>query len=229
MACYTIAMIKAAIFDMDGLMIDSNPIISRAYEEVLRECGVDKPTYNMQGIVHTPGISAKANWSRLVNKYGITVDIEQLAHKKNRIQTKLIKEGVVAMPGLFSLLTLLSEHGVVMAIASSSKREIILEVTRQLNISRYFSVIVAGDEVSHGKPSPDIFLLAATKLSLKPDDCVVFEDAIDGVRAAKSAGMACIAISAIENLNDPDFSVANLVETSLEHITWSSIENIALH
>lgn len=211
---------------MDGLMIDSNIVISRAYEAVLREYGV-KPKRNDQGIVQTPGISAQDNWRNLVKIYGINEDVELLAYKKNQLQINFIKQGVNAMPGLVSLLDLLSEHQIQMAIASSSIREVVEDVIQQLKIEHFFTAIVAGGEVTHGKPAPDIFLAAAKKMLMDPDDCVAFEDAFDGVVAAKAAGMKCIAVPAKAEPEYPKFKKADIVLPSLGQVNWKMITKLA--
>jgi beta-phosphoglucomutase len=219
-------MISAALFDMDGLMIDSDRVISRAYETVLKEYGKE-PRLNARGIVHTPGISALDNWRNLAKIYGIDADINELANKKNRLHDEYVKQGIDAMPGLMELLPLLREHNVKMAIASSSRRELVETIVHQLGIQQYFDAIVAGGEVAHGKPAPDIFLAGAAKLDANPADCVVFEDAIDGVRAAKTGGMACIAIPAASDLDNADFQIADIVLPSLEKVTWEIIASLS--
>jgi len=218
-------MISAALFDMDGLMIDSDQIISRAYETVLKEYGKE-PQFNSRGIVHTPGISAVDNWKNLVKVYGIDADINELAAKKNRLHVEYMKEGVNAMPGLMELLPTLREHNIKMAIASSSNRELVESVVQHLGIKQYFDAIVAGGEVPHGKPAPDIFLVAAANLEVAPEDCVVFEDAIDGVRAAKAGGMSCIAIPSLDNLDNPEFKIADAVLPSLGQVDWDTITKL---
>jgi len=219
-------MISAALFDMDGLMIDSDRAISRSYEAVLKEYGKE-PQFNSRGIVHTPGISAVDNWKNLVKVYGIDADIAELADKKNRLHVEYMKEGVDAMPGLSELLQMLKEHDVKMAVASSSIRELVEHVVQQLGIQNYFEAIVAGGEVAHGKPAPDIFLAAAAKLGVTPADCIVFEDAVDGVHAAKAARMICIAVPASDNLDNPDFRIADATLPSLERVSWEIITNLS--
>lgn len=219
-------MILAALLDMDGLMIDSDKVISRSYETVLREHG-KTPVLNSYGVVHTPGLNATDNWRNLAKVYGIDTGIEELADRKNRLHAEYLKRGVNAMPGLLNLLSMFSEHRIKMAIASSSKRDLVDQVTRHLKISQYFNAIVAGGEVSNGKPAPDIFLEAATKLGVNPLECVVLEDAIDGVRAAKAAKMTCIAVPSRANLNNTDFQIADIVLPSLEQVSWDVIKNLS--
>lgn len=218
-------MISTAIFDMDGLMIDSNPIISKAYATVLSDYS-KVPRLNSRGLVHTPGISAKDNWLKLVAIYGIDAKIDELAEKKNRIQVELIKSGVTAMPGLIGVLNMLRGHNVKLAVASSSTRELIEIILKQHRIEQYFDTVVSGTEVLHGKPAPDIFLEAANNLDVRASNCVALEDAIDGIRAAKAAGMKCIAIPSAVDLNNTEFRTADLVLPSLDQVTWNTINKL---
>lgn len=218
-------MITAALFDMDGLMIDSDRIISRAYETVLKEYGKE-PKYNSRGIVHTPGISAADNWRNLVKVYGIDADIGDLAERKNRLHVEYMKQGVDAMPGLVNLLKILQEHHIKMAIASSSRRELVEYAIKYLGIQDYFDGVVAGNEVPNSKPAPDIFLAAAKVLGTSPSSCVVFEDAISGVRAAKAGGFPCVAIPAKDELDNPDFQIADIILPSLSQVRWEVIKGL---
>lgn len=214
--------IRAALFDMDGLMIDSDRIISRSYETVLEKHGI-KPKLNHRGIVHTPGISSRDNWIRLMQEYSFEADIDELIVRKTQLHTQFMKEGVDAMPGLFDVLKMLKERGIKMAIASSSTREIIDAAVKHLKIEDYFDAIVSGNEVNRGKPAPDIFLKAAEKLGVPPKECVVFEDAVSGVQAAKAAGMKCIAIPLPTKISNPEFAIADNIFPSLTSVSIADL------
>lgn len=219
-------MIEAALFDMDGLMIDSDSVISESYETVMKEYG-KKPKLNERGIVHTPGISAIDNWKTLASTYKINEDISILVSKKSKLHESLIKKGVKSMPGLHELLILLKDKNIKIAIASSSKMSVIHSVVEHLDIQKYFDVIVSGEEVENGKPAPDIFLKAAHKLNVKPMRCVVLEDSINGVKAAKAGGMKCIAIPAPADFDNMIYDKATIKLHSLEDISWATIQNLS--
>ncbi len=203
-------------------MIDSDRIISRSYETVLEEYGI-KPKLNHRGIVHTPGISSRDNWTHLMQEYSFDVDIDELVARKTQLHTQFMKEGVDAMPGLLDALKILQEQGIKMAIASSSTREIIDAAIKHLRLEDYFDVIVSGNEVESGKPAPDIFLKTAEKLGIQPKECVVFEDAASGVQAAKAAGMKCIAIPLPTEISNPEFAIADSILPSLTSVSIADL------
>lgn len=209
-------MLKAALFDMDGLMIDTERLHHESFKAVLEEYGI-LPKTNKQGVIHISGISAEDNWNRFKQQYGLEENTDILTQKKNNLHYKFLKEKVTAMPGLRELLTKLRTHNYKMAIASSSIRSHIDLVVKTLNINDYFNAIVSGDEVSHSKPAPDIFLMAASKLGVTPQECVVFEDAMNGMKAANAAGMRVIVVPNPFTSHE-DFSSADKIVSSLNKV-----------
>ena len=217
-------MIEAVIFDMDGLMIDSEPIQSQSFETVLKEYGRE-PICDDQGIVQIVGVSARDNWSLLKKRYGIEEDIQILIEKKRAAYISLLRKGVVPMPGLSSLLDHLRDHQVKKAIGSSSSKEHIDLVVTQLNLQRDFDVLVSGEQIKRGKPAPDIFLEIASQLHVSPTDCIVLEDAFSGVEAGKNAGMKVIAVPNRFTARH-DFTRADKVVLSLQHVNWGMISSM---
>ncbi|MGC9599371.1 MAG: HAD family phosphatase [Minisyncoccia bacterium] len=216
-------MIKAVIFDMDGLMIDSEPIQSKSFEYVLRTH--DKaPIFNPNGLIQTIGITAKDNWILLKEKHNLTASVASLLAKKRSVYGKLLKENVKPQKGLFSLIKKLKKGGFKLGIASSSKLSNIKLVLSSLHLSRSFDVILSGESLTRGKPHPDIFLETARKLSVDPSDCVVLEDAESGVEAAHRAKMKVIAVPN-KFTRDHDFKKADLVVSSLGKITPRTLRN----
>jgi beta-phosphoglucomutase family hydrolase len=217
-------MFQAVIFDMDGLMIDSERLHHRSFADVLGQYGVT-PELNEKGIAHIQGISAGANWERFKKLYRFEADTRELTKKKQEIQLTLLCEGVSAMPGLIKLLQDLRKHHFKTAVASSSTRAHIDLVIKSLSISSLFDALTSGDEVVHGKPDPDIFLKAASKLGVDPKSCVVLEDAVHGIRAAKAANMYAIAVPN-EFTEYEDFSIADMVIPSLEVISGRMLQGL---
>lgn len=217
-------MIKAVIFDMDGLIIDSESMQSNAFEAVLQEYGV-KPTPNEEGIVHTVGVSGRDNWRELKEEYGIDEDTTALLKKKREAYLDLLEEGIQPMKGFMDLLNLLRDKKVKLAVASSSTLEQIETILSTLGVIDYFDVIVGGEHVTRGKPAPDIFLEAAEKLGVVPEDCLVLEDSESGVEAAEKVGMRVIAVPNQYTVNH-DFSKADQVVNSLADIDWRAIESV---
>lgn len=217
-------MIKAVIFDMDGLMIETEHLQSISYEEVIKEYG-KKPIINENGIVHPVGITARSIWKLLKDKYSIKEDVEILLSKKQKKYVEILKEQIIAKEGLLKLLKLLKAHKMKIAVASSSVLEHIELIVSELKIKQYFQALISGENLKKGKPHPDIFLKAAQYLDVKPSECLVLEDAEPGVMAGKRADMKVIAIPN-KYTKSHNFSKADLTVNSLEDIKWSTILNI---
>lgn len=215
---------EAVIFDMDNLMIDSEPIQSRSFEVVLKEYGKN-PFFNENGIVQTVGIGAKDNWLQMQSRYDLQEDIEILIEKKRRVYVELLRQGVAPMPGFLSLLYHLKDYQLKKAVASSSARENIDLVVAHLNIQEYFDAFISGEQVKRGKPAPDIFLEAASQLRANTSYCVVLEDADSGVQAAKDAGMKVIAVPN-RFTQHHDFRKADKIVPSLEYVNWRVISSL---
>lgn len=211
-------MIKAIIFDMDGLIIDSEPIQSRAFEAIIKQCG-KKPVMNKDGVVQTIGIGDKQNLVVMKKKYRIKEDVNKLVERRNRIYVKLLRKSLKAMPDFYALIKAARKNGLKTAIASSSARMQVNAVVSGLKIS--VDATVSGDETKRPKPYPDIFLLAAKKLGVNPGSCIVLEDSGPGVEAAKRANMKVIAVPN-EFTKKHDFSKADMIVGSLKDINMES-------
>lgn len=185
-----------AIFDMDGTIIDTQRIYVEAWEIAGKNQGIEglgSLVKYVCGLKHEDSIAfAKSHHPELDCKRFFDEYFPYAQKNKN----------VALLPGAAELLDFLYENDVPMAIASSSPMDEILENLEKLNIKKYFRVLTSGYEVAHGKPAPDVFLLAAEKLGMAPDQCFVFEDAPNGVRAAYSAGMRCFGIPDVAIFND---------------------------
>ncbi|MEW6095248.1 MAG: HAD family phosphatase [bacterium] len=210
-------MIKAVIFDMDGLMVDTEPLYSVAMSQIAEKRGKCFTLDIKQKVMGRLPIESLTIFKE---QLGLNESPEKLLEEREEIYGKILAQNVKPMPGLFSILELLSKMSIRKAIASSSQRVWIDLIVNKLGILDQFEIIVCGQEVKHGKPKPDIYLLAAKKLNLNPEQCLVLEDAVSGVEAAKSANMKCIAIPN-QFTQGLDFSNADLVANSLEEIDKS--------
>ncbi len=212
-----------AIFDFDGVLVDTEPIYFMAMQEMAKKRGKDFTLKIKKEVMGTGGLmSMKIMKERLA----LLEKPEELLAERGEIYGKLLKrQRIRPMPGLFKVLSLLNEMGFEKAIASSSRREWIELALKELNIVKEFKVIVSGEEVKEAKPAPDIFLLAVLRLGLKKERCFIIEDTLVGVAAAKRAGIRCIAIPNQYN-RDEDFSQATLVIKSLEEINETMIKNL---
>lgn len=218
-------MIKAVIFDHDGVIVNTEYLISKAWEYIIRKHN-KKPILTEEGLFHTQGLKARDNWKQLREKYGIEdSDFELSFQDRTNYYLKLLEKNAKPVPGLLILLKILKKENIKMAIASNALKIAIDTVVKHLKIKDFFNIIVNAENLKRGKPFPDIFLLAAEKLKVSPKDCLVIEDTAIGVEAAKNAGMKAIAVPTIYTKNQ-DFSKADLIVNSLKEIKWSTIQNI---
>jgi HAD superfamily hydrolase (TIGR01509 family) len=192
-------MIQAILFDLDGLMFDSEPHSLASWEAVLADRGVKLDQLTMDSIL---GRRIDATARTLIDKYHLPDTVQGLADAKTEYQITHLDGNVPPMPGLIELLAEIERRGLPKAIASSGIRRYVEAVLRVNGLLDRFSVIITGDQVARGKPAPDVFLAAARALNVEPQQCLVLEDAPAGVQAAKAAGMTCFAV--------PDHSVARL-------------------
>lgn len=211
-------MIKGIIFDCDGVVIDSEPVRWRAFRKLfMDEFGIELPKKKDLSII---GKTEEVNMGHFLKKYNLRRDIHKLIKKKEEILRKILskKENMIPVRGLFDFLEFLKEKGYRTAVASSSLKPYINNVLDTFKIRNKFDKIISGDMVKKSKPEPDIFILAAEKLCLKNEECVVIEDSIPGVIAAKKAGMICIAITSTFKRKELKENGADIVVNSLDEI-----------
>ncbi len=208
--------IKAVLFDMDGLMIDSEPLSLQAFNMVFRKYG--KYLTEDESNKRYVGISDKDASQDMIKRFDLPMSAEELVlAKKDAYQQILKTHQIISQVGLFEILTNLHSSGYKIGIASGSSLKEIEIVINGLQISQLVDIYCSADEVENGKPAPDVYLLAAKKLGVSPADCLVLEDAPKGVQAAKSAGMICFAIPSNET-KGLDFSQADKVLNSLAEV-----------
>ena len=209
---------KAVIWDMDGVIADTAPYHLKAWQGVFRERGVN---FTGEDFRHNFG---QRNDTIIRNTLGADIsqsEIDVIASDKERNFRHRVKQNIKPLPGAIKLITSLKEDGFSMALASSAPMENIQLVIQGLGIKSSFQAIVSGREVTEGKPSPQVFLLAAERLGVEPRDCIVIEDAIAGVTAAKRAGMYCMALASTH----PRHSLmeADLIVDTLEAVSAKDI------
>lgn len=183
---------EAVIFDLDGTVIANEDEYGKAFSRVLKSLGVD-PKSEMP---HTGGIGVEENWPKLVEEYGIDTKKtkEELAHETQKEYFDLLDE-VDLQGGFEDFIKDLRAVGIKTALATSNSWGVVEKVFGQLPIEEYFDSVTTGEEVERKKPSPDIFLKVADKLNVLPQKCVVFEDSVAGIKAAKNAEMRVVGIA----------------------------------
>jgi HAD superfamily hydrolase (TIGR01509 family) len=204
-------MIQAILFDLDGLMVDSEPHSLASWRAVLSARGV---TLEQSVIEQMFGLRIVETAQMLVALYTLTDPPSTLGHEKEEYQIHHLAGQIYPMPGLFELLDEIDRRGLRKAVASSGVRTYVSAVLEEIGLTGRFHTIVTGDEVVYGKPAPDIFLAAAQALTVAPHHCLVLEDAPSGVQAAKAAHMRCVAIPNVHT-RALDLSAADAVLPSL--------------
>jgi HAD superfamily hydrolase (TIGR01509 family) len=209
-------MSKAVIFDWDGTLADTRKAVVQSFQKVLKEAGCKVSDEFIERLM---GVGTKKTIIEAFRECHMRLDVstlEKLAEEKIRIQAELTTT-VSLFDGVADLLEELKDKAKV-ALATMSSRKVIEKILPEKRIRRYFDVVLTADDVSKPKPDPEVFLVSAAKLGVKPKDCVVVEDSVFGVRAAKTAGMRCIAVPSgvysKEELQEenPDLIVNSLVE-----------------
>lgn len=200
-------MIQGAIFDMDGLMFDTERLSNEGWLQAAKELNYPITALTVAKIRGTNITTSKQIFNK---EFGDAVDFEAALDVQHRYIDKVIEEnGVPVKPGLFVLLKYLKENGIKLAVATSTARERAERYLKKALVYEYFDTLAFGDEVKNGKPAPDIFLLAAEKLSVHPEDCVVFEDSPHGIKAAYGAKTKIIGV---QDLAEFDESILKMLD-----------------
>lgn len=204
--------LRAVIFDWDGVVVDSSAHHERSWEILAAKHGLPLPADHFKR-----GFGKKNNV--IIPDLGWATDateVNALAHEKEEIYRSLVREkGIDPLPGVRDLLAALRESGIPCAIASSTERANLDLPIDLMGLREFFQVIVSGEEVVHGKPDPAVFLLAAERLGFTPAECVVIEDALVGIEAAKRAGMPVIAVATtnpLDALGSADTAVPSMAD-----------------
>lgn len=183
-------MKAGAIFDMDGLLFDTEVLYNKEWKKVADENGLILEEKMLDEIRGTGGTVMYET----INRYWPKIDAAELRKQIFENTKEILSKNVPIKCGALELLRYLKDQGVRTAVASSSPLESIQNNLKVSGLESYFDVIVSGEQVAHGKPAPDIFLMAAEKLNLRPEECYVFEDGPNGIYAGVKAGCATIMI-----------------------------------
>lgn len=219
-------MLRAIIFDMDGVLVDSEPVHYQANRQLMENMGYKiSYEYYKQFI----GSTCTRMWQTIIKDYKLDKTVEWLLIESDKICGEIIREnGYPAVDGAVKLVKELKETGYILAVASSSKPERIEKNVTSLGIKECFDKLVSGERVANPKPAPDVFLKAATKIGVLPEECVVIEDSDNGVKAAKAAGMVCVGY-ANPGSGEQSLSAADYIVESLENIDSFFVNMVYCH
>lgn len=209
-----------AIFDWDGVIIDSSAQHERSWELLADEIGNPLPEGHFKR-----GFGKKNE--RIIPDLGWATDageIHQLGLRKEELYRELVRrDGVTPLPGARELLTTLRDAGIPCVVGSSTHRENIETICKITGLGSFFAGLVTGEDVSHGKPDPEVFLKGAALIGLAPECCVVFEDALVGLAAARAGGMKSVGVATTEALSDlegkADLAVESLTDLTLDQLS----------
>jgi HAD superfamily hydrolase (TIGR01509 family) len=204
--------IQAVVFDMDGVIVDSESYSMRALVDVLREHGIEPTEDERQ---RSYGRRVTDDFRDFFARYGVAADLDVAVARKRARYFELAAGNLAPFPGAMALIARVRRSGRRLALASSGDRAKVAFSMNALALDGAFEVVVTGDEIARGKPDPEIYLTAATRLGVAPAACVAIEDAPHGVEAARRAGMRCIAVTnsvAREQLANADLVVASLAD-----------------
>jgi beta-phosphoglucomutase family hydrolase len=211
---------SAVIFDMDGTLVASTELDFLAWQKLFKEYGVNitfQQYYPLIGMKSSDMVLHFLNLDGLKANYALTKKMEYF-------DELLDSKGINVFPNSENVLKFFKEKRIPLALATSSRKRKMKRVMLDTGFVNYFDAFVTGEEVINGKPHPDMFLLAAQRLSVDPSNCLVFEDAINGVIAAKSAGMKCVAVT--NTHPESDLSIADLVINNFSQVTEREISNL---
>jgi len=205
---------RGVIFDLDGVISDTQNLHSQVESEFLRSLNIH--IHPDEITARFAGVGDKEMFTTVFAEHGVSHPIEQMSKEKWTRMSQLIdKVGIKAVPYALELIETLHNNNFVLAIASGSPRTFINQVVEALSVKKYFSAFVSAEEVPHGKPAPDVFLEAAKQAKISLTQCVIIEDGISGMQAAAKANIPCIGLVQDTSKNYP----ATLVVMSLKDVT----------
>lgn len=179
------------IFDLDGTLVDTMPLHYRAWNEAMQKAGltgeIDEDLFYSLGGVPTRRVA-----ELIALHYGLTIDPHAVFHHKESVFLEMQKDAKLIEPVVEFARRIALTHPV--AIASGGPREVVHKMLEVAGLAQLFKVVITPEDVEHGKPAPDMFLLAAKRLGVAPEQCLVFEDAEPGMRAAEAAGMKWVRV-----------------------------------
>lgn len=185
-------MIKGLVFDMDGLLLDSERIVKRSWDEAGDEMGIPKVGKHIH---NTLGMNRKARNEYFEDAFGVDFPLEDFNKRVSDIFYRIVREeGLPVKDGARELLMYARGNGYKTAIATSSSRAYAVKVLEDAGLYQYFDNGVFGDMVEHTKPDPEIYLKACESIQQKPEKCFAFEDAPAGIKSAHGAGLKVIAV-----------------------------------
>lgn len=211
---------QAVIFDMDGVLVDSEPFHFENESRMFRKLGID---ISDEEHSHFTGVATDVMWRQISETHELPLSVAELTEltvlESNQYFGSL--EKIEPLPGLVDLLEKLVAAEIPLAVATSSDSVTMKNILEKSGLRKYFRFTICRDDVANSKPEPDVFLIAAKLLEVPPENCLVFEDSKNGIKAAKAAGMFCIAYSGgnsgHQDQSQADRRIAHFNELEIDH------------
>jgi HAD superfamily hydrolase (TIGR01509 family) len=215
---------KCIIFDMDGVLINSEPLHFEFESMLFKSLGITVSREQHETFV---GTTSKTMWTIIKNTHNLPFTVSELIIKGHSGFLDYLEnqKSLEPIQGILELLNRLIEAGFILALASSSPHRLINYILNKCNIDKYFPVRVSGDDVNYGKPDPEIFIKTASLTNIKPENCLVIEDSANGVDAAVKAGMKCVGYRNPGSGNQ-DLTSADLILDSFDKLTVSTLKGL---
>lgn len=194
---------------MDGVLVDTEPIYTDVNHRLLKRLGIVLPLERLLSYV---GLSARHIWSEIRRDFGLRQSVEDLIQlERHALDRELVAlDEIPVMPGVVTLIETLLDLNLNLGVGSSSPKRLIDRLLAKTGLRPYFKAVVSAEEVTHGKPAPDIFIAVSERLGCVPASCTVVEDSPHGIRAAQLAGMKAVGFQHTHSGN-PDLSKADLI------------------
>lgn len=216
----------AVIFDMDGLLIDSEPLWCKAEVEIFNALGVPLKQSMCSQTMGLRIDEVVSHWYAIFPWTGVSQSAvaEQIIKRVN----ELVETIGEPMPGAVEVVQLCQRMQLPLALATSSAMSLVHSALNRLGLQDAFDILNSAETEEFGKPHPAVYLTTAARLGIHPSKCVAFEDSVRGMNSAKAAGMKCIVVPAVEEREDPRFAIADFKLDSLEAIDESWLKNLRL-
>lgn len=216
-------MLEAIIFDMDGVLVDSEYTYFQSKSQILKEAGHEvEESYHFQFM----GTTSEYMWEQMKQEFSLPLTVPAYVQQMTALRQDMIqRDGVQVIPHVQAFVKRLYDGGVKLAVASSSSLAEIKKNLTEIGLADYFSEVVSTEEVKHSKPAPDVYLAAAERIGVKPENCLGIEDTKNGTGAVRNAGMVCVGF-ANPAFPKQDLAFADIVVSSFADLDAASLTKI---
>ena len=211
-------MLKAVLFDMDGVIVDTEPLHYKAYQKMFAKVGIEVSSEMYEGFT---GQSTYGICKQLCTHFNLELEPQELVQIKRNYFTKLFfdDDDLKLLDGVEELINNYFDHGLTLVVASSASMFTINNVMKRFKLDRFFSNKLSGADLKASKPHPEIFINAAKAANALANECFVIEDSTNGIRAAHKAGIYCVAYKS-EHSKNQDYTLADMLISDYKEITF---------